>query len=567
MSKTAEHASRRRYQYSSKQKAKIAAQRAVKAAEKEEKLARKAINKVNTKKRKVARRKAAATKLSRQLTGHAKPREGMVMDKEELAAAGDAIKRIAEGEEIIFRANPGPQTDFLSAAEKEVLYGGAAGGGKSYAMLVDPLRFAHHPQSSGLLCRKTMPELQELIDISRYLYSQAFPGAKYNQQEKRWRLPSGGFFQFGFVDTDSDVFQYQGKQFSWIGIDELGHYATPFVWDYLRSRLRTTAPDIETYMRATANPGGLGGYWLKKMFVDPAPWGEPFWATNIDSGDTLTFPALDQVAQELWGKPLFKRRFIPAKLSDNPYLMKSPDYLAMLSSLSEVERRRLLEGDWDVNEDAAFPEFHRPVHVCEPFHIPDQWNRFRACDYGYVAPSAVLWFAVDYDGTLYVYRELYEKGLDAQALAERIIELEWDDPGVLSGPLDNECWARRGQTGPPPAQTMIDAGVNWRRADKGPGSRVAGKVEVHRRLRVDPATELPGLVIFSNCYNLSRVMPMLPLDKKKPEDVDTDFTEDHLYDALRYGVMSRPKQSLFADERMWLRQTEQYELVDQQFGY
>jgi len=156
--------------------------------------------------------------------------------------------------QILFNPNAGPQTDFLAAPEKEVLYGGAAGGGKSFAMLMDLLRYAHNGNHRALLLRRTLAELTELIDQSRKIYPQAFPGAIFREAKSTWSFPSGATAFFSYVDKDTDVTRYQGQAFTWIGIDELGHYPTPYVWNYLRSRLRTTDSTIDTYMRASANP-------------------------------------------------------------------------------------------------------------------------------------------------------------------------------------------------------------------------------------------------------------------------------------------------------------------------
>jgi len=409
----------------------------------------------------------------------------------------------------------------------------------SYGMLMDPLRYMHRPAHRALLIRKSMPELMELIDLSMELYPKAFPGAKYNKGENRWKFPSGATLLFGFCDADADVGRYIGQSYSWIGVDELTLFATPYVWDTLRSRLRTTDPEITPYMRATTNPGQIGAWWVKKMFIDPAPWGEPFWGRDIETGEILRFPDSEFVPEELRNKKAIRRRFIPARLTDNPYLMQSPEYMANLASMSTVQRKRLLEGDWDISDSSAFPEFDKSIHAVEQFVPPADWPRFRACDYGYSAPAAVIWFAVDYDGTVYAYRELYQKGLDGVALAEKIHEIEAEEPPGILGILDNETWAMRGQRGPSIAEEMINLGVRWIKADKGPGSRVNGKVALHKMFSIDPVTELPRLRISTACDNLLRILPMLPLDKNNPEDVDTKFPEDHLYDALRYGVTSR----------------------------
>ena len=234
-------------------------------------------------------------------------------------------------ESIVFKPNDGPQTDFLAAGEQDVLYGGAAGGGKSYAMLVDPLRFMHRPSHRALLLRRSMPELRELIDKSRELYTKAFPGAKFREVEKVWKFPSGATLEFGYLDRDADVYRYQGQAYSWIGIDELTQYPTEFPLQYLQSRLRTTDAEIKPYIRCTANPGGVGGHWVRKRYLDPNPPNEAF-----KGPDGLT------------------RKFIPARLEDNPYLSEDGRYEKMLESLPPIQRKQLLEGNWDVTEGAAF---------------------------------------------------------------------------------------------------------------------------------------------------------------------------------------------------------------------
>ena len=445
-----------------------------------------------------------------------------------------------EEQNVIFKPNKGPQTKFLASSEREVLYGGAAGGGKSYAMLADPLRYMGHPQFSGLLLRHTTEELRELIWKSQEMYPQIYPGIKWSERKMQWVAPNGARLWFSYLDRDEDVLRYQGLAFSWVGFDELTQWATPFAWDYMRSRLRSTAKDLPIYARATTNPGGPGHAWVKKMFIDPAPAGESFWATNIETGEELTYPK----GHSKEGEPLFKRRFIPASLQDNPFLAEQGDYETMLLSLPENQRRQLLEGNWDVAEGAAFPEFNREIHVIDQFDIPRNWVKFRACDYGYGSFSAVVWFAVSPSEQLIVYRELYVKKVLAKDLAHMVLEAEEGDGTIRCGILDSSCWHKRGDTGPSLAETMIMEGCRWRPSDRSGGSRVAGKNEIHSRLQVDEFTEEPRLVITSNCTNLIAQLPIIPLDKRNPEDIDTK-SEDHLYDALRYGVMSRPRSSLW----------------------
>ena len=269
---------------------------------------------------------------------------------------------------------------------------------------------------------------------------------------------------------------------------------------------------------------------------------KPFDATDIETSEVLRYPAGHAKA----GKPLFKRRFIPARLSDNPYLAEQGDYEAMLLSLPEQQRRQLLEGDWDIKEGAAFTEFDRNIHVVEPFHIPSNWVKFRACDYGYGSKSGVVWFAVSPSEQLIVYRELYVSKVLATDLADMILDLEAEDGNIKYGVLGLVLlWHKRGDTGPSLAEQMIQRGCRWRPSDRSKGSRVAGKNEIHRRLQVDEFTEEPRLVFFKNCTNTNVAqLPALPIDKKT-QKILILHSEDHLYDALRYGIMSRPRFSVF----------------------
>jgi len=468
---------------------------------------------------------------------------------------------VQEAQDVVFKANDGPQTDFLSSSEREVLYGGAAGGGKSYAMLADPLHGLNNANFSGLLVRHTTEELRELIQKSQELYPRAIPGIKWSERKSQWISPRGGRLWMSYLDKDMDVTRYQGQAFNWIGFDELTQWSSPYAWDYMRSRLRSAyAKDLGLYMRATTNPGGAGHQWVKKMFIDPSPSREPFWATNIETGDTITFPK----GHTREGEPLFKRRFIPASLFDNPYLSEGGDYEAMLLSLPEHQRKQLLDGNWDVNEGAAFPEFNRKIHVIDPFKIPQSWARFRACDYGYGSHTGVLWLAVAPTDQLIVYRELYCSKVTATDLADMILDAEHQDGTIRYGVLDSSLWHKRGDTGPSLAEQMNMKGCRWRPSDRSKGSRVAGKNELHRRLQVDEFTDEPRLVFMSTCINTISQLPAIPLDKNNSEDVDTK-AEDHLYDALRYGIMTRPRSSIWDFNPATQRSG--FQASDPTFGY
>jgi hypothetical protein len=467
-----------------------------------------------------------------------------------------------QNQEVIFVPNKGPQTEFLAASEREVLYGGSAGGGKSYALLADPMRYFGNSNFNGLILRRTNDELRELIWKSQELYPKAYKGAKWAEKKSQWTFPSGARLWMTYLERDEDVLRYQGQAFSYIAFDELTQHPTPFAWNYMRSRLRTTDPDLPIFMRATTNPGGAGHGWVKKMFIDPAPNNEKFVATDLDSGEPLVYPK----GHEKEGEPLFYRRFIPASLRDNPYLVEGGQYEANLLSLPEMQRRQLLEGDWNIADGAAFPEFKQSVHVCDPFDIPSDWRRFRSCDYGYSSYSAVHWFAIDpsYE-TLYVYRELYVSKHTGKDLARAVLDAEAGE-SIAYGVLDSSCWHNRGQLGPSIAEEMISMGCRWRPSDRTAGARVAGKNQFHERLKVDEETELPGIIFFNTCRQIIADLPVIPSDPKGSDDIDPRYSSDHAYDSVRYGLMSRPRAKSPFDMGQGVP-IKHYRPADMSFGY
>ena len=476
-------------------------------------------------------------------------KEQQLITQDVIDSASKNVQQHIYQQDVVFKPNTGPQTDFLAASEREVFYGGARGGGKSYAMLIDPLRYCDKTHHRALLLRRTMPELRDLITHSQRLYNRAFPGAKWREQEKEWRFPSGAKIEFGYAENMTDALRYQGQSYTWIGIDELPQYPSPDIYNFLRSSLRSVDPGIPVFMRSTGNPGNIGSQWVREMFVNPT---EPNKSFNLE----VSTPT---------GVKIITRRFIPAKLQDNPYLMQTDDYYAMLASLPEVQRKQFLDGDWDAFEDSAFPEFNKALHIVDPFEVPKGWQRFRAADWGYSSPACVLWFAIDYDNNLWIYRELYTQKITADVFARKVLILERDEY-IRYGVLDASTWAKRGDVGPSIAETMIQTGCRWRPSDRTPKSRISGKLEIHKRLKVsDDKKKEPGIRIFANCRNLLRTFPTLPLDDNNPEDINT-HVEDHAYDALRYGCMSRPTHTSYA-ERFNKTPRPQFIPSDRIFGY
>ena len=524
----------------------------VKARNSVQEILKRSRQKVNTAEQSLRSAKRSAEHLKgkyKKVNSALQGKETQVIEQDNIDTVSPNVKEHLKKQNVVFKPNTGPQTEFLASSEREVFYGGARGGGKSYAMLVDPLRYCHKDSHRALLLRRTMPELRDLINHSQHLYNKAYPGAKWREQEKEWRFPSGAKIEFGYAENMTDALRYQGQSYTWIGIDELPQYPSPDIYNFLRSSLRSVDPEIPVYMRSTGNPGNIGSQWVREMFVNPAVPNSSF---NLE----VNTPT---------GNKIITRRFIPAKLQDNPYLTQTDDYYAMLASLPEVQRKQFLEGDWDAFEDSAFPEFSKATHVVDPFEVPKGWQRFRAADWGYSSPACVLWFAIDYDNNLWIYRELYTKKITADVFARKVLIAEKDEY-IRYGVLDASTWAKRGDIGPSIAETMIQTGCKWRPSDRTPRSRISGKLEIHKRLKPsDNKKKEPGLRIFSTCRNLIRTLPILPLDDTNLEDINTNV-EDHAYDALRYGCMSRPMHTSYAS-RMYKQPKPQYNPVDRVFGY
>lgn len=459
---------------------------------------------------------------------------------------------------VIWQPFPGPQVDFLAADEDEVLFSGGRGSGKSDALLVDLLRYVNNPKFRGLILRRTMPELKDLIRGAKELYFQAIPNCRWKEQEKTFIFPSGASVDFGYLDTVDDVERYRGQEYTWLGIDEISQLPD-IDWFYrLKGSIRTTDPTMRCKIRATTNPTGVGRNWIKEYWIDKG-------APNTTITEEIDSP---------FGKLKLTKKWIHSSIKDNPALLASPQYVAMLSTLQEPLRSAWLNGDWDAVEGMAFPEFRRDAHVVTPFQIPSNWLKFRGIDWGFASQACCLWLAQDWDGNIYVYREYADNGeiakremrgaVTADIFARRILELEYGE-NVRYGVMDASCWAKKGDPGPSIAEAMEMQGCFWRQSDRSAKQREAGKLEMHRLLKADPVTKKPKIFIFNTCKELIKCLSSLPVDEKNPEDVDTT-ANDHAWDALRYALMSRPSiASTWDDWAKIARETNV--VVDPVFGY
>lgn len=445
-------------------------------------------------------------------------------------------------ENIIWKPQP-KQVAFMQRPEFECLYGGAAGGGKSDALVVEALRQVHIPHYKGLILRKTYPQLTELIDKSLLIYPRAVPGARYNSTTHTWTFPSGAKIIFGSMNHRQDRINYQGKSFDYVAFDELTHFEFE-EYTYLYSRCRPNGPGTRCYVRATTNPGGKGHNWVKDRFITAAP--------------PMT-PIVDEVeVTDNTGRVIKLKRdrvFIPATVFDNQELLNNdPSYIASLGMMPEAEKRALLYGDWDSFSGQVFTEWRNDpkhyddrkwTHVVNPFPIPETWTIIRGLDWGYAKPFSVNWFAVAPGGILYHIRELYgctgtpNVGVKwtPERCAAEIWEIEHDDPNIrgreIYGVADSAIFAT--DSGVPIIEAFENAGIFF---EKGSKQRIDGKMQCHYYLAFNEEGE-SMLYVFNTCKHFIRCIPSLIYSESNVEDVDSD-QEDHNYDSWRYVVMSRP---------------------------
>ncbi|MBO7762078.1 MAG: phage terminase large subunit [Clostridia bacterium] len=397
------------------------------------------------------------------------------------------------------------QKAFLDAGETEVLYGGAAGGGKSYGQVIDALLFAlTYPGSRQLLLRRSFPELERsLIRTARALYPASV--FTYRSGEHSGYFANGSILDFGYLFSEGDVYQYQSAEYDVIRFDELTHF-TKFQYLYMISRIRG-ANGYPKQIKSSTNPGGIGHAWVKERFIDPAPFGTPF-----------------------LGEDGSRRIFLPARIEDNRFLTeKDPDYRRRLESLPSEERRALLHGEWNLFTGQFFSEFRYDLHTCDPFPIPPSWRRYRTLDYG-LDRLAVLWIALSPEGRAYVYRELCESNLIISAAAGRIRALTPPEEEIYVTLAPPDLFGRGQESGKSRAALFREEGVAFARSSN---DRLAGWMAV-KELLSEAADGLPRLQIFRTCRELCRCLPMLLSDPLRPGDVLTEpHAITHAPDALR----------------------------------
>lgn len=491
------------------------------------------------------------------------------------------------------------QEDFLQLPYDifEGLYGGALGGGKSIALIVLPVvcktksgkkQLYQHSQFKGIIFRRTFPQLDKyIIPKAKLIYEML--GAVYNETKHSFTFPSGAVMYLAHMEKDSDALAHDTNEYHYVGIDQAEQFSE-FQLRYISSRIRSSHRDLPTIYRMAANPGGISHTYLRDRFVKSEPNG------NVILEDKVTHN---------------KRIYIPAKLEDNPYLLKAdPDYINRLQLLPESERLAKISGDWFTFTGQVFSEFrqiHIPdepshaIHVVSPFTIPEWYPKIIAIDWGWTAKTFALWGAMSPNGQLYIYREYSITKTNIAQWASDIARLSQYDGQIKRIALDPSAWQERGYD-----LTISSMFHKFSKLipEKADNDRHSGKLLTHEFLRwrqkplreippegfnldlshrilrmygVDaqseyinmfiPAEEeknLPKLQIFENCKELIEAISICQYDEKDKEDV-AEWDGDDPYDTLRYMLKAsniyledtKKKLNLFAQQAQIMRHLEE----------
>lgn len=425
------------------------------------------------------------------------------------------------------RPNP-KQMLFFKAKAKNVAFGGARGGGKSWAVRWKATLLAlAYAEIKIMIMRRSYPELrQNHIDEMRKMIPREV--ARYNDSKKEMRFANGSVILFRYCEGEKDMERYQGTEVDVLFIDEATQLEER-VYQMLRACVR----GVNRYPKRiylTCNPGGRGHGWVKRLFVDRA---------FKEGEDPQEYAPL-----------------IQALATDNKALMElQPDYLKQLDALPGKLRSAWRYGDWNIFEGQFFEEFvDRPehymdrqwTHVIEPFNPPRSWKLYRSYDWGYAKPFSCGWWAVDHEGRLYRILEYYgcvkdsaNEGLKLTTAEQfdEIARIEREHPWLadrqIEGVADPSIWAEDG--GVSTAEVAARKGVYFQPGDN---KRIPGWMQVHYRMSFDE-NGIPMMYIFRNCEAFVRTIPLLVYDEHKPEDLDTEG-EDHVADEVRYMCMLNP---------------------------
>ncbi len=407
------------------------------------------------------------------------------------------------------------QRKFHESSAKYRLFGGAAGPGKSMALLMEGvLQAGKHHRVNTLLLRRTFPELESslLAYFRRHVPRELYRSFNETRHTVTWW--NGSTTRFGYSRGESDIYQYQGSEYLFIGIDELTHF-TLKQWQFLTSRNRCPVPGAFPNMAGATNPGNVGHAWVKALWIDKKP------APGMERAEE--YRASDY-------------EFIRALLSDNPIYAKDASYRATLEALPRHMRQAFLEGDWNVFAGQYFDLFDPGRHVerAERLQLQPWMPRWISIDWGFEHPAAVYWHAQDPAGAgrTVTYREYVVNRLSPRTLAHEIAERSRDEKidAVYLGP---DAFAQRTDEATIAEQLgAVFAMRGLPRPTAADNDRVGGWMLLYQLL------EAGEWLIGDNCRELIGVLPTLTRDPAYIEDI-VKMDGDDPADAARYGLKSR----------------------------
>lgn len=463
-----------------------------------------------------------------------------------------ADNTLAENASYVYKPSAW-QNEIHTASVDFLLGAGAAGVGKTLALVMDPLAQiisehqrcedkAHpyplrwgHSTGWALHIRRELRQLEQTIERTQRMYPQIDRRADYSSKTNTWTFASGYKVQFGHCKDPNDHEAYLSNEYTHFAPDELTTFEKRQI-DHIRSRVRSADPCLRPMRRtiSMSNPGkspGADPDWVKKMFVDPHPAGRKLlvhWRKRRDG-------------------TRFKRThmYIPGRLTDNPNREFAEDYEETLLDLPEHLVRAYLDGDWSYTPGAFFSNAWDPrYHIVRPYRPPHHWPVFRSCDWGYRLPGCIHWWVLDDDSNLIAFDELkFQEMTDAQ-VAKRVREIEtrhglWSkkhNRSLITGPADTQLWEERGDSGKKKVEVFADNGVLWHQADKHPGSRAHHAQRVTKLLKSHHGgTTFPGLSFMANCTYAIASIPQMRVDEDKPEE-PLKSDDDHAYDSVAYAT-------------------------------
>lgn len=486
---------------------------------------------------------------------------------------------------VVFEALPGSQSLALDARVDDLLYYGTRGPGKSAVQL---MRFrlnvgkGYGSFYKGVIIDTDYKSLHDITSQAKKFFHAFGDGGRMHESaaDKRYTWPTGEELLFRHAKKVDDYAQLHGHEFCYVGFNELTKHPTSELYELVTSTMRSSfvpekhtprgedgsyltedglpLPEIPIMAFNTTNPSGVGHMWVKKRYITPiAPGNVLKIETNIYNPRTKK--------EEIYVK---KQVAIFGSYKENPYL--PPSYISKLESITDPNKRKAwLYGSWDMPSGGAFDDLWDPaVHVLEKFNIPSGWYIDRSFDWGSTHPFSVGWWAeangeevvlpsgkifAPKKGSLIQIGEWYgceeigvNKGLKMSApdIAKGIVlkEQQMLSSGFIQskprpGPADNQISQVRERDVETIEKKMSDHGVIWKKSDKSPGSRINGFQLLRDRFEASSKGEGPGVYFMRTCPATIEILPVLPRDEKNFDDVDTD-AEDHLYDMIRYRVLS-----------------------------